>query len=440
MVETPTMFEEFDYMGYWWVSGDKENKRAGAMTYKPGAGVKLDLLDEYKFVEGQASASSSAPPENVDVFLGSVMENAHWITLLDNRRVDVRPGQNLVQSIYWPKYLLLGNWTFSPKDITLESTFKSAEVILSSLRGWMKSQPPSSESPEQGRHDLLKFAVHAVSSNATVETTISLQVAIESAASSVEKRQERKNIIRIKPRRPQTLEWFRNQIDSIRFLVTFLSGTPIECKRFRALPAKDNPDSFWVDVFHHIRPPEEDEDENFYMPFSYHLLEERAEDVFRSWFERDENMRVPFNICMGIIYGERRDLRIEFLSLVQALESFHQITTGTHNDRSIRLRNRLNSVRNCLSQELQTLVEIDDGFLKAVVDTRDYYTHYNPDKRKKAFKDFALYDAVARLIPFVVVVLARNLCISDELILESFEESVGLWRRPRIKEHEFYSM
>ena len=431
--------EEQNLSGYWWTPDDKENERAGKFTFKPGESLELDLLGDHRFIKGQAKYIMPSIPEYKAVFLGRVLNNAHYITLLDNRGVYELPGSNVVQSIYRPKYLILSKSSYSPKDITLKSTYSAAEVIYSSLRGWMWSGFPLPENEEIYNRELMKFSVHSSDSNRTVDSTISLQERCRLHEDGSGDSRERESIIRVVPKKPQSIEWFRQQFHRIKTLLSFLSGTPIECQRFRAEPSDAESAGEYVDIFHHVTPQEKDEVISGFMPFPYRTLMGRTEDVFRSWFERSEDKRVPFEICMDVIYGQHKNWRIDFLSLVQALESYHQISTGTHNDR-ITLNSRLKSIFKCLPQDICDSLEIDQKYLGKIVLTRNYYTHYNPSHRLKAFQHYTLYDAITRLIPLVVAVLARDLCIPDPDVLNSFDSYPGLWGWPKIKEHELHSV
>jgi len=72
MTETPTMFEEFSFTGHWWLPGDEENRRAGTLTFKPEAGVELELLD------------APEAPDRAYVFMGEVRENPTLIMAVRN--------------------------------------------------------------------------------------------------------------------------------------------------------------------------------------------------------------------------------------------------------------------------------------------------------------------------------------------------------------------
>ena len=132
------------------------------------------------------------------------------------------------------------------------------------------------------------------------------------------------NSIQIKPNSPKALGWFCEQIDSMRDLLAFLSGLPVESTRIRACLDQDVSRVGCVDVYRRVSPIDINEEFGHKMAFAFESLGECTETVFQRWFERRNILRVPISLCLGVIYKEHRNLEFELLVLVQALEGYYQ--------------------------------------------------------------------------------------------------------------------
>ena len=265
------------------------------------------------------------------------------------------------------------------------------------------------------------------------------------------------NFIRIQPDLPQPLDWFRTQIDSLRGLIVFLAGLPMENKWIQGALENQTSNSSVVNVVHRhspvlrtgterqivgsfqtnaasVRTLEMDRLSNYGMTFPLeHLVSEPQciQNAFITWFDRIEKLSVPFTLCLDVIYNEHSFHEFEFLALIQSLESYYQ---QIHTDiKKPELRKLLSDLYNGLLPSLQVYIALDDDFLTNIIHTRNYYSHHNPRKYEKALKGDDLYDAIRRLVAFVVAVLSKELEIPEDKINNAFErtEIPGLWSRPQ---------
>ena len=403
-----------------------EKTWSGSITYKPESPIELKLIDAHEL------------PENVEVLHGLVWEKPGFVTLLSNRCF----GESFVSSKGWSwinkkylvQYALLGQWIDTKESLTTKLEY--VYVTFSSLCGWMWMDAPFHHemdgqeiklSYKQNR-DLCNIHIPAIKTNLTFIEGIGGPIDV----SGVELTHDCS--IKIQSQKPQALDWFSDQIYMIRNLLAFLSGLPIEPNSITAaikvVKDDDNTRTELIDVYRSVRQVDQNETLNYKMTIPYTLLEKLTERVFQRWFQLNENALVPYRLCFDVIYNTHRFREFEFLALVQALESYHQYHTNNYDTRTD-LIYRLNDLYKCLPLEFQDYLQMDEYFLNRVKDTRHYYTHYNPSKREKAYKDFELYKVVARLIPFVAAMLYRELGIPDEKILEAFErvKYQGVWQR-----------
>ena len=217
------MYEETTLSGYWGLPGH-EKKWAGTVTYKPNSGIELELITnkgEFGYRNFQV----------VEVLHGETPEFPHRITLFGRFLLGGRFSASSLPSTtinyrLRADYLLLGKWYDSPA----QAVFNSVWVTYTSLRGWMWTRSPFMGEPKDdkivvefsGIDNLFEFPICSIESKVSFHESIGMR---ESGH-----RLERHNSIRITPESPQCLKCIVRHIDSIRDLLSFLTGFPVETK------------------------------------------------------------------------------------------------------------------------------------------------------------------------------------------------------------------
>ena len=445
------MHEEFDFYGFWHLPNRAANRWWGSVSYNPEAGIILELTVN----DGEEPPFKDSSDNVACLFGESTDSKHHSITLIGNRPIGQRIARKLTVYRYRADCLLAGKRYYSPSD----SLFRWLDVSFSSLAGWMRSGSPILDEPDG---DEISFSVRKTHlkqefSISSIESRITLFTKFRDVRETSEHPLEGTNFIRIQPDSPQSLEWFSAQIDSLRGLIVFLAGVPMENKWIQGELDIQNADEIDMDIVQNHTPAlrsgaegqnvasdqtyaayartlETDRLSNYGMAFPFEHLETgtlAAADIFNNWFERIGKFEVPYALCLDVINNEHSFHEFEFLALVQALESYYQeIHRDVERPQPRRLLPELYSE---LIPDLQAYIALDDEFLTNVIRTRNYYTHHNPGKRENALKDQDLYDAITRLVAFVVAVLSKELGIPQDEINKAFErtEVPGLWARPR---------
>ena len=435
---TLTMFEEFSYTGQWWLPDEPNTKWKGTVSYRPGSGIVLKLSDEWR----KSFVSPEDAPSDEPIILGEVSKSPNdaslsKVSLVKNKRqrwlTEFFPVLHVMHGgSFQSDYLVFGAH-FHRHD---EAVFESMDVTFSSLNGWLWLLRSSSSKPQlvqemQLREIEAKLLFYKVTKQSETDSRHIGQPA---------------DFIRIVPNSPQQLIWFRKQIDSIRDLLSLLAGLPIETKCIRGSCAGMDPKPKSVDIYHFVQPQEIDETANIKMPFPLERLDNLTPDVFGTWFGLNEDKRVPYSLCLDVIYNMHKFWKFELLALAQALEVHHRLyyeIDGKKNERyrgmkgQVKKRgpdfiDRLTELLENLPENVHTGPAPDVDFLKSFVKTRNYYTHYNSKNRGKALKDLELYGAITCLVPFIGFFLYRKLNIPTEVVREAFKKTRyrGLWLRP----------
>lgn len=444
--------KEFSYTGHWWLpdveEAEEEGKQwLGTVTYKPQAGIHFEVMTGWDPIS--FGRVPEYPPDE-QRFIGSVLGNNYTITLLINRGIYQSPiahaNSNSFLRAYRPKYLLAGFDFCSPENVSMETKIHSMVVNYTSLRGWMRLDSPISQQISQEGEELantkitlefklgrklLEFEIPEPEN----ESTLLFYEGIRSSAGGSKHEISMHNSIQIKPNSPQTLEWFCEQIDSLRDLLAFLSGLPVESTRIRACLEEDVSRIGCVDVYRQVSPVDINEEFNHKMSFPFKCLGEATESVFQRWFKRKRVLRVPMSLCLGVIYREHRNMEFDFLVLVQALEGYFQATHPKVKRPST--KRSLRSLLWKLPCEARSQLALNLSFLHKVILTRNYYSHYNPRLERDALKDEELYEAISKLILFVVTVISMDLKMPKELLFDLYNrtnsKNLWLWQRAPLR-------
>jgi len=178
----------------------------------------------------------------------------------------------------------------------------------------------------------------------------------------------------------------------------------------------------------------------------------RLETLLNNWLIKHEILRPVFDLYFGATYSPHSYLEQTFLSLMQALETYHRRTSsetelpqGRHQERldaildsvpaqyrdwlnekllysnELTLRRRLKDVLGRCPLVVDNLVNDKPSFVNGLLDTRNYRTHYDKSLEYKALQGTALYPFVVRIRSLVEMCLLLELGFSCEEIAAIFE-------------------
>jgi hypothetical protein len=191
----------------------------------------------------------------------------------------------------------------------------------------------------------------------------------------------------------------------------------------------------------------------------YQLIREQFPQIVRTWFARSEQAVLAANVFFGSQLLESPAVNVKFLAAVQAAESYHRaLGTGLYMDQaeydkaigeflsgmpaSIQgdhrqslknrlkygnehsLRKRLTDMFGRIPENARTRIASEiSRFVGKVVDTRNYYTHYDLAAQQNAFEGRDAFVAAERMRILVVANLLHELGINDETLLSVLQRS-----------------
>jgi hypothetical protein len=190
-----------------------------------------------------------------------------------------------------------------------------------------------------------------------------------------------------------------------------------------------NPDSSLVEIFYQLdTSPTFVETDVFNSLFSFKDIEYKFDTCLKNWYTKYEMLEPICQLYFGSYYGRFVYVDLKFLSLVQALESYHRIISSNEElpkpEHQTRINNILNAVpinyRSWLKYKLKysneptlqkrlqdlfnkfncsinTLVPNQEVFIRKIVDTRNYMAHRDVNLKNKTVSNKELFVITERL-------------------------------------------
>jgi hypothetical protein len=204
------------------------------------------------------------------------------------------------------------------------------------------------------------------------------------------------------------------------------------------------------------------------MPYPYIFIKDKAEIIFNNWLEKVELLRPVYNLYFGTIYREDMYLEFQFLSLIMALEVYHRrlirnedISSEEHEERIRQilnntsakyqewlkeklkysnepsLRKRIKEIYDMLKniRYVTALIPKKKNFVDDVVNTRNYFVHYDQSLENKALKETKLYCLIQKLKVLVEICLLKEIGFCDTEIDNIYQQNEKyIWLIKQTKE------
>lgn len=263
--------------------------------------------------------------------------------------------------------------------------------------------------------------------------------------------------ITFKPKIPQTIEWYFNQLGKISSMLAFLADTPMSTDLINASIG---------DGYQNINVMVTLRNTKYCLYTNLHeFFMTREEmgvdlaDVVTRWFELYPKIHMPCQLALSILASENLWLHVEFLSYMQALEGLHRamfegnyidedqyelvkkalseaIPADLSEDHKASLRSRirygnqvslskrLNELARSLPEKIRKFVLGSDGKIpRSWIDTRNYYTHWDEELRSNVLDGQGMYNAHLRLRHFLRILYINLMGIPEKSILISLQNA-----------------
>lgn len=448
----------FEYNGDWWLPRNPKKKISGTLRFNPFNIISLKLNGSFR--DHMKTSRKISPP---DIILGRTSEGKA-ITLYKcfEKNLSIY-STNSVTTTFESKFILIGYHFEKKRDIL----FDSISLNYPHLEEWIGMRVFEIE---KDNNEFL-FKKYTVSYSFPEKITTE----IDNTVVSFEYKFQRKlNLIKdislkhitFLKLEPKTQTHFDDYINRLIYNIqTFLSLAigkalhPLIIEGRAKLSSINSSDSkpitkdiliFYpsgvsIDVQNKFMSPD--------MLFSFSVVLDNFGEYLTNWFKKSKSLKPVYDLYFGVLYSSSIYLHHEFLSLVQAIESYHRrrykdkylsdrkskdvynalisaIPKGIESDfkyslknrfrhiNEFSLRKRLKELLNRYNDVTSLLIHDEKIFIEDVVNTRNFLTHYDKKNESKANKGKELYNLVQKIKFLLEVCFLMELEIPIEKIKE----------------------
>jgi len=231
-----------------------------------------------------------------------------------------------------------------------------------------------------------------------------------------ETRLERGPYFRIEKETPIPLECLLNgPVHALHNLVAFGLGIPVAVKWLRTVLPTTPGKTIVEVVFRADEPPEHAQRHQIESLFTLSDIVDSLEGTLRGWFALPERIAPVLDLYFGVLYDEPSMRQPhQFLSLAQALESFHREMI---HPKRMNLVDRLSDL---VAQAPPTIVgqaiRSPKDFVEVVRDTRNYFTHYERKHFYRAAFGLDLLNLIERMRWLLEGLLLQQLALPADAV------------------------
>jgi len=429
--------EEFEYDGYWWLPENQDTKIPGTLRFHPLEGATLELIGTFKDFKDINTVLQPI------IILGST-PNGKIITLYNCYESQSKfsfPG--FLISSYIATVIFLGHHFEKEEDII----FDSLSLSYSHLEEWSGITGFQSNIETDSNNHLTKHEVSYIFPKKVEVHLDNLNVSFDYEFTFGGDRIKEFNLkqtmfIKIEPHKQIHFNDYQSNICyHIQNFLSLAMGRAVypllvKGKTKAAKFESSNGEVVHKDihVFHKMRDlcdlskklhPHD-------MLFSFGDISNNFERCLSNWFTKSDALRPVYDLYFGTLYNSSMYLQHEFLSLVQAIESYHRrVYNGKYLsgvdyqeiyetlveaiprdvDKNFKdslrqkmiylnefsLRTRLKEILKKCGDMVNLLIRDHAVFIEDVLNTMNFLTHYDITLEMKAKTGQELFQLVQKL-------------------------------------------
>lgn len=428
------MKNQFEYTGVWWLPENSDNKISGTLKFNPIEGIDLELIGAFK---GLKDIKTMLQPK---IILG-ISSNGKIITLHDCFEYHSRHARFLTSS-FVVNVIFEGHHFEKEEDII----FDSLSINYSQLEEWTGISGFQIDTETDANHHLIKHEVIYEPPQKIEVNLDNLKISVNSDFSYNWRGIDDVNLkqttfIKMEPDKPTHYNDFQKNI--CYHIQNFLSlaigkATHSLTTKGKIMVAKDNSPDGSVEqkkilIFYSEEglPDSSKPIRSSDMLFVFEDISDNFENCLKNWITKSDYLQPVYDLYFGTLYNSSMYIQHEFLSLIQALETYHRrthhdeyipkddyaqkcktlIETIPEVDKKFRnrviqklmqpnelsLRKRLTEIYTKCNKLTKLSMPNEDDFIKDVVYNRNFLTHYDKKKESKAKTDQELYNLVQKM-------------------------------------------
>lgn len=442
---------ELEYLGEWWLPDRPDHRVVGTLQFSRQAGPVLQLLGDLSphAVNLGTEQHPAILGDAIDV--GKVTLRGCWQKSQRGSRKRGSRSQRL--TTYKAQWLLVGQHF----PAVAPPVFKSISVTITHLKEWVERSgiEYTTTTDDQGSPINVAYSEPASITAQIRENRITIMPQLPVTPGEFDIILSQEFILRIDSDQAKTLrQWLDSTVYRIVDFFTLATGSPNRVEAMyasiEAAPGKSHMHALPVEVLFMPRHRHLSGDplDASSMVFSYERVANTFDHVVNAWNDAYSEMTGVIRLYLSALYNrDRFPFRdAEFLSAVQAVESFHRRNRHglvLDRDEHEALRERiLTAVEEAdrpwleeklrfsnekpLAQRIRELIEETSGlfdapmnnnveeFIKKVKNTRNYLTHYDSEIERKKMSEFDTIISTEVLLLILQLLILRRLGFSDE--------------------------
>lgn len=450
--------EEIERSGHFWLPSDPDRQVPGKLTILDGGRIELEirgLFDES--IEG-LKHFFDAEDSRIEIIFGYVEKDGP-VTLSDcfytSRSISsVAP----LKSRIFARTAILGIH-YEDKAMTINTLQFSIEGIDE----WVGINSIALEHNKNEKTSTIK-AAQAQEISVKLNNELMLIIRISSSLSIIlmkEAKITQKIYLKLVSCEERTIDEMISVAHKVTTLVSFATSQNVSIEDVQARSARfidedGKPKQF--SVFYQSRPFSADKpriDINR-MLFRYPQIRANPEMVFQNWFSAYETNYPALGLYFSAVHGGYSFINGKFLALAQAMEIYHRRTSDetvmAEKDyeqlcnvlvancpktnrkwlseklkygNEISLSKRIKSIIEPFEQQIGTSKNIKK-MIRKIVDTRNYFTHFDESLKSKAAHGQELLDLCNKMEAIIQLHLLKLLGFDEEQINEVLENNLEL--------------
>jgi len=441
------MFRDFTLNGHWWIPSDPNGAAYGTLSYSVD-GIKLRLDRAF------------TPELNTAYGVGSVK-----IPVILGRANDYS-SVTVLRAFYWGCHgneidLFANEIVVGAHLDSAHAVVREAVVGFSNLEEWTACQLVQ-QSAGDGDASARFFVTKDLKPNLQVSElpclkTLTLSTDLQVSHGLVETKLTNQSRFTLEFSHPATLQTVTDSVRSLGNLLALLIDEPVQPTNIRLMIQSEptGPDVFANYV---IPPratlPKKKPEFEMLLPLDDLQQTNTAETLFTNWFRKEQVLRPVYDLLLNTIYSPGQYVQSNFLSLAQALESFHRrVYQGKYlsEEEYSSIRNALvdaipGGIDKKLSDKLKSMLQYgnelslksrleylfqgirpdhfdnlsggDDPrrFIRSLVDIRNYLTHYGGQKPSILESTVEMYNLNRRLTALSMLLIFKYLGLPEDFV------------------------
>lgn len=422
------MKDELEIKGYWWLPKTPDKKVFGELTYVPGETLKLKLQGTLK------DSDSRGEPGHRDFInpriVYGVSQGSKKITLYDCMQDGLSSTNGAIHLTSFTALAAFVGFHFSSDE---GIKFKGISIQYLNLDEWANQHPFHSEK-NHGDDEISEIIKYRPPSTTTAKLEgFEIQIVYWGPKSNLGRNrvelsyETRVNVVAEEEKSFEDFLDYLRRVQNFLGLIMGFPTYPLEMTGMTDANKETDIDVHLpIEIYYPVAWWPGNLDEQFFarMMFTLPLIGKDFETYFREWMAKYDLFEPVINLYFSVLYDVHGYLQVEFLSLAQAIETYHRrrfggsyqpkdeylgglyevfvdsipaAIPGDYRDSIVgklrylyeySLRRRLKEVIRSIKGELDfdfiQSREVMGIFVSKVVDTRNYLTHHTKDLEKGA--------------------------------------------------------